>query len=293
MRHALPLLLAALATGCSYTEDGLLHVDLHGKVRIYKDVAAVTLSDAENNTWTIEDDVRALGPVWLGVFSGIDDKLFDYPHPEVGPVLGTDNPTGNTYPYGSMSVGRPDWGCYETMNCKLITGRYESYDDVIGFFRDEVRNPILNQEGNELTSGIEYREHCYETAYLTSDQEVGFISNGGLDKNGNGQPYFEDMGDYFEAETDIYHSLFYEGAVVWGWMDAPSRTFDFSTCDAESTLGWQVFYYDEQYLTGQVPIDLLNFPSKYIFQGDVVVQDPPVITDPEKDFTVEIDFRYE
>jgi hypothetical protein len=288
MRTSTTLLLALLASGCAYSEDALQHFDVRGKVRIPKDMTTVTVNDPETGeAYTIENDVRAIGPVWLGVFSGVDDRLFDYPHPEVGPVLGTDNPTGNTYPYGSMSVGRPDWGCYQTMNCKLITGRYSSYDDVIGFFRDEVRDPVINQLGDEVTSGIEYREHCYETGYLTSDQEVGFIGNGG------GEPYFEDMGDYFEAETTIYHTLWLEGAVVWGWMDAPSRTFDFSTCQEGDSLGWQVFYYDEQYFTGQVPIDLLNFPSKYIFQGDVVVQDPPVIDDPDKEFTVELSFRYE
>jgi hypothetical protein len=285
MRYLLPLLLSAVA-GCAYTEDALEHFDIPVKVKIPKELVSFPMSNDEGESWVIEGDPRSIGPVWLGSFPGVKDDLFDFPHPEIGPVLSAAG-EANTYPYGGTSVGRPDFGCYQQLLCKIVTGRYSSYDDAIEFFRDEVRQPITNQFGEEVTSGIEFRERCYEIMYLTSDEEVAFVDDGKVD--------FEDMGDHFEAQGTLWHSYWREGAVAWGWMDAPSQSFNFGSCDAnqDAQAGWQVFYYDEQYYTGQVPVNLLNFPSRYIQLGDLIVEDAPEITDPTKEVTVDITFKYE
>ena len=77
---------------------------------------------------------------------------------------------------------------------------------------------------------------------------------------------------------------------VWGWIDMPSVTFDFNTCNA--TQGAQVNYYDQRYELGTNYQDLLNFPGKYIDNGDWVSQRASIITDPQTDFELEIGFQY-
>jgi len=284
------LVAAALASGCAYTEDALEHFDLYGKVRIPKEAAEITITvpeeDEEGNVTevdkTLPADVRNLGPVYLGVYPGLDTSLFEFPHPEIGPVLSED--TLESYPYGGSSVGRPDFACYEVLRCKITTGRFTSYDDIIEYFRDDLQTPILNQFGEEVTSALEFREWCYETMFLTSDTELPFLSLDGVD--------FEDKGDYWEADATIYHSYFREGATVWGWMDAPSRSYNFASC-SEDVWGWAQFYYTEQYITGATYAGLLNAPANYIDKGDWISEEGDTLKSPEDNFEVTLGFYYE
>jgi hypothetical protein len=283
---------AALASGCAYTEDSLEHFDLYGKVRIPKEAAEITVTvtetDEEGNTTSrdevLEADVRNIGPVYLGVYPGIDENLFEFPHPEIGPVLTED--TLDSYPYGGTSVGRPDFACYEVLRCKVTTGRFTSYDDVLDFFRDELNDPVLNQFGEEVTSAVEFREWCYETMFLTSDSELPFLSLDGAD--------FVDKGDYWEADATVYHSYFREGATVWGWMDAPTRSYNFASCTDDSAQGgWQQFYYTEQYTTGATCAGLLNAPANFIDRGDWISETGAEMKSPEDNFVVELGYLYE
>ncbi len=274
---------AALFVGCRYEEEGLDYFDLEGTVRIPKEAAAITVTVAETDTDIDLDpnDVRNIGPVYLGVYPSIDDSLFEYPHPEIGPVLSEG--TLDSYPYGGTSVGRPDFACYEMLRCKITTGRFKSYEDILDYFANELQNPILNQYENEVTDEIEFREWCYETMFLTSDSELLFIGE---------EVDFVDEGDYFVADAKIYHSYFREGATVWGWMDSPSRSYNFASCDTD-VWGWNQEYYDEQYNTGATEAGLLNAPSNFIDKGDWISEEGAVLKSPEDKFEITLGFHYE
>ena len=56
------------------------------------------------------------------------------------------------------------------------------------------------------------------------------------------------------------------GMKIWGWVDMPSTSYEFSTCDP--TVGDQVTYYAEKLFVGNKCIDVLNYPGKYIDFGD-------------------------
>lgn len=280
-RAALACVLSAAlsATGCKYDEN-LPNVDLKGTVRVPKDLARVDLSDLEGNQWSIEDDPRAIGPIYIGVYAGIDDTLYSYPHPEWGPVLDEDK-GGDAYPYGGTSAGRFAWGCYQAAVCKTVTGRYDSYQSVIDFFRDQVQSPLLDEQGNEVTSAEEYQERCFMIEDVTSDEELDII--GPLD--------FTDGGDYYEAEVEILHSQYEVGATVWGFADMPSASFTFSTCDVDG--GAYHYYYEEAYYKGSNYRDVLNFPGLYITAGDLISDEPIVVDDPEQEFVLELGYKYE
>lgn len=283
MRIPSAICISALAavglSGCYNENDYLTHRDLKGTVTIPADLVQLEILDPDDNLKTLEDDPRLLGPVYLGVFASIRDDLYSYPHPEIGPIL-DEGTEGNTYPYGGTTVGRFDWGCYQQMKCKLVTGRYQDYDEVLDFFADDLESPILNDDGEEITSGVELRERCYELNYLTGDVEVRFVGPLDFERQSNG--------DYV-ADVEILHTDFREGVQVWGWMDTPSSTFGFRTCD--DTQGEQVFYYDENYQAGTNFNDVLNFPGKYIGDGDLVAEEAAVITDPDKEFSLTLGLK--
>jgi hypothetical protein len=227
------------------------------------------------------DDTRAIGPVYIGAFPSVQDGLYDYPHPEMGPIIDDDTP-GNTYPYGGTTKGRFDYGCYESLTCQIVTGRYKNYDEVVEFFADVLDDPVTNSNGEEVSSGEEFKEHCYDLLYVTDDSEVLFIDDGEVD--------FVDAGDYYEADVTILHSLFKEGMAIWGWVDMPSATFDFSTCNPDD--GEYEYYYNEQYYSGTNYENLLNYPGLRIDEGDWIVNDAAIITSPNDSFEVTLGYQY-
>ena len=282
MRHvpASALVAALLASGCTFDED-LPETDLQGTVRLPKDILKFDYqSDPESTDVVTIEDARGIGPVYLGVFPSVREGLYDYPHPELGPVLNSTQ-EGNTYPYGGTTIGRFDWGCYQELICKVVTGRYQSYDDLLEFFADQLGDPVSDNQGKEVYSAVEFQEQCFEVLYMTGDNEMLFVS---LEQD------FVDRGDYLEADVEIPHTLFAEGMAVWGWVDMPSKTFDFSTCN--DSVGEFQFYYDEQYQLGTNNLDVLNFPGNYIDPGDWVVQDPAIINSRDDNFELEIGFHY-
>lgn len=274
-----------LLAACAYQEDELNHFDFAGTVRIPVEAATVEYIDDDNVSWMVTD-ARNLGPVYIGVFPSVVGNLYDYVHPEIGPVLGEDQP-GNTYPLGGDTIGRFEYGCYQQLDCKIVTGRYTSYEDVLDFFATQLREPVLGPDGEEVGSGMEYQERCYELRYATNDREVDFIEDGELDFE------LSSDGQYYEAETEILHTQFFEGMTAWGWMDAPSVTFDFASCDASGNQGEQIFYYDEQNFVGTNFTDLLNFPGLYIDGGDWVENAGDPLVAPDDTFTLELGFNYD
>ena len=271
------LLLLFLQTGCTFDED-LPHVDLAGKIRIPVEAKQFTLGTGEDAR-TI-DDIRGLGPVYVGAFPSIEDGLYPYPHPEMGPIL-AEGQDGNTYPYGGSSVGRFDWACYQPLVCKVVTGRFSSYEDILDFFKNVVGEPLRTQEGHEVTSAAEFQERCFEVYFATGDFEMSFI----------GAEDFTEEDGYLVADFELPHIKYQEGMQLWGWIDMPSTSFDFNSCDPG--VGDTVNYYNEFYDLGTNVVDLLNYPGKYVDSGDwVSLQDAAVITDPAAEFDLEIGYQY-
>lgn len=273
------LLLALGLAGCGYDEN-LPNADLTGVVRLPKEALQITLTDETTGEARVVEDTRAFGPVYMGAFASVRTGDFDFPHPEMGPIVDDDYP-GNTYPYGGTSLGRFDWGCYQSLVCKVVTGRYQSYEDLLDFFATVLQDPVTGPDGEEITDPVTFQERCYAANYITSDDELAFLAR---------EPDFTDKGDYLEAEVTIPHVAWVEGMSLWGWMDMPSYTFDFATCDPNE--GVRFNQYSEDFYQGTNHANILNYPSLFIDSGDWVVEDAPVITDPEEEFVLELGFHY-
>lgn len=270
-----------LLASCTYQED-LPSEDLVGVVRLPKEaLETLTLNDPATSEPIIVNDMRALGPVYVGAFASVESDDFDYPHPEMGPILNKDNP-GDTYPYGGTSIGRFDWACYQTLVCKVVTGRFQSYDDIISFFSDVLDDPITGPDGEEITDPEIFQERCFDAYYVTTNDELSFLSSAND---------FEDKGDYYEAPVTVPHVNWVEGLSLWGWIDMPSYTFDFASCDSNS--GQKYVRYSEDFYEGTSQANLLNFPSQFIDPGDWIVEDAPIITNPDDDFVLELGYHYE
>jgi hypothetical protein len=289
-----PILLAGLVMGCEFQEV-LQEQDLKGTVRIPKEALDLTLIDDEGVERVISGDIRMLGPVYLGAFPSVEEGHYAFQHPEMGPILDADYP-GDTYPYGGTSVGRFDFGCYEQLVCKVVTGRYESYDDVLDFFRDVVEDEVKGSNNEPVGSGMEYRERCYESQDVTSNNEIAFVDDDPYeDVKPYFKPYFEEDGDDWVADVVIPHTLVETDMKLWGWVDMPSPKFKFVTCDEAA--GDYFYEYSEQYYQGASFPDVLNYPGLYIDDGDWVVDNAPSVTVKKNgsvdDFELTLDFKYE
>lgn len=270
------MLLLSILIGCAY-DEGIGEVDFFGTIKI--PAAASKFIYGLGDEAVEIDDLRGMGPVYIGVFPSVQDDLYSYPHPEMGPIL-AEGQDGNTYPYGGNSLGRFDWGCYEQLVCKMVTGRFESYADIIDFHANVLNDPIKTIDGQSITSEAEYRERCFEITFSTSDDEMLFI----------GERDFTLEGDYLVSDIEIPQVVFKEGMQVWAWVDMPSPSFEFNTCAAG--VGQTQSYYNEYYQVGTNAIDVINFPGKYIDEGDWISQTPATITSVNDEFELEIGYHY-
>jgi len=270
----LPFLSLLMATGCTFQEH-LPQVDVHGTVVIPR---AAATRDIENpRTGEIETgvDPRMIGPIWMGAFPNVEPagSLFDYPHPEMGPVF-LEGVPGNTYPYGGGSVGRFAFGCFQSVVCEIVTGRFTDYDDVLDYFNNIVQDPIVDEFGADVESSAFYQSYCLDLFNFTADYELDFISGEDLDFTENND------GD-FESSFDLWQVQYFQNMKVWGWMDAPNEGFLFSTCN--DAAGQENTEYTSDYRYGSNYTNILNFPSNYIFAGDYVVDEPPEFTAEDAD----------
>ncbi len=263
------LFLLSFVAGCAYDEN-IPEKDLRGKVILPAAAATQEVLRADGTVETVED-MRLIGPVYLGAFAGIDTASFPYPHPAMGPVITSDYP-GNTFPYGGTTVGRLEYGCYEAVACRVTTGRFGGYADVLDYFANFLADPVVDANGQTVESPSTMQQACFDYHKATSDAEIAFIDNGDLSRLNFQKD--DETGDYV-AEFTMPHTVYVEGMQVWGWMDAPRITRasgdkdgQFSSCD--SSVGRQVTEYDQDYFQGRTHYNLLNFPSLYIYEGDWV-----------------------
>ena len=266
--------IAIMLAGCGEFDEHLPQVDIQGTLVLPRAAATRTTTDPATGEVTETVDARFIGPVYMGAFASINEDDFPYPHPEIGPVIGGEQ-DGNTYPYGGGTVGRFDFACFEDLACRVTTGRFAGFEDVIDLFNNTLNDPIVDEYGNIVDSPEYFRSYCYELFEYTADYELAFISN--ADRNHDGEISTEEMtldftenanGD-FEAVFNLWQVTYYPEMKIWGWMDAPSEKFSFSTCDPE--LGQRNTEYANDYHYGANYTDLLNYPSKYIFENDWVV----------------------
>lgn len=290
------LLVLALATGC-YVEN-LPQVDIKGRVVLPAAAATrdVPVFDADGNVVGTEsvEDPRLIGPVFLGAYPGIDTISFPYPHPVMGPII-TEATPGDTYPYGGTSVGRFDFACYQALACKVVTGRFNSYDDVLDYFANLMGTPVTDEHGSEVIASDVFQQECYDYYKITSDQELTFL--------GSDQFVKQDDGTY-AADYNMAHTTLVEGMTLWGFMDAPrifeyvaggsyqaSENGSFTTCN--EALGNNHVEYDQDFYEGAPQGDILNFPSFYIQKDDWVADGLTVVMAEDETPTITLSVKVE
>jgi hypothetical protein len=263
------LLLATLLGGCKYDEM-IAERDIKGQVRIPKAAAtrAVKANDDPSDYSTVDvTDLRLMGPIYIGAFAGLDTISRPYPIPKEGPIIASKE--GDSFPYGGTSVGRMDFACYKALACKVTTGRFKDYEDILDYFQNVLRHPVVDDSGVPLTTldATEFQQYCYDYYYATSDAEMSFIGPDNLS--------FTEDGDDYVADFTLFHTTYQKGMKVWGLMDAPLIKPDalelagsFSTCD--SSAGNSVTRYDETFYEGDSYIDVLNYPTHYLQVDDWV-----------------------
>ncbi|MBM4392589.1 MAG: hypothetical protein FJ090_15820 [Deltaproteobacteria bacterium] len=273
-------MISFLFLACSNPET-IPEGDILGKLVVPKAAATRTVvsatdADGDGNleySTAEKTDVRLLGPIYVGAYSAIDTISFAYPHPSMGPVISADS-RGDTFPYGGITAGRLDFACYEAVACKVTTGRFTDYDDIIDHFKNNLGRPIFDQYGVEVTSGEAFQQWCFEYFDATADYEMSFIGADNLT--------FEEDGDNYVAEFTLNHTLRVEGMAVWGFMDAPELRSDvpdtngnFTTCASNG--GREVDEYVTEFHEGRSYYDVLNRPGSYITYGDWVSDGEAVV----------------
>ncbi|MSQ00842.1 MAG: hypothetical protein EXR71_02990 [Myxococcales bacterium] len=210
-------------------------------------------------------DPRLLGPVYVGAYGAIDNISFRYPHPSMGPIIS--GGIGDTFPYGGETVGRLDFACYELVSCKVTTGRFKGYADLLDHFRNNLGIPMKDGFGKEVVTPEAMRAWCYDYFSATSDEEMAFIGEDALD--------FTVEGDNYVADITLHHTNRIEGMSLWGFMDAPELNAiqsdvngAFTTCGQD--FGREVDEYNSEFNEGSSFFDILNHPSTYIQYEDWV-----------------------
>lgn len=307
------LLFGSLTGGCAY-EEGLLVQNLKGTVRVPKEATTRTIARADGSEETIPPDVKLIGPVYLGLYPSVFEAgvIERYPHPEVGPQY-IENVPGNTYPYGGTTVGDFRFPCLDFLNCKLTSGRFLDYQEIVDWFA-YLEQPVVDAAGAEVASGDYIRQTCYDLLNVTSDDEVRLTAFADRDNSGaidRQDLDFVDAGDFWEAEFTIWQQeLFWDkdqadctpgvsekeggckGFSLWGWMDAPSDvSYQFSTCEPGE--GFLVNEYNSEIFSGRPYLDVLNFPATYISDGDYTASEGFVWYDIHDEPEIVLDFKVE
>ena len=291
--------------GCDFDEN-LVIANLEGTVVVSRDAATRALAVLDENGEPIDTDgdgepdtqlvtdVALIGPVYLGLYASVKDagELEVYPHPEVGPQYIADR-VGDTYPYGGTTVGDLRYACFEALQCKLVSGRFQDFDAILSWFNGMVDSPVTDESDNTIESGEMFRQTCYALLDVATDFEVNITAT--VDRNEDGSidssdlDFVENADGDFEATFEIIQQDFIEGFSIWGFMDAPaSSDFSYSTCDRAN--GVLESEYAAGFYGGRVFPDVLNQPSQYIVDGDWVVSDSYVWADPMAQPTLHIDF---
>lgn len=274
--------LFGLSTACSY-DEGLLIENMVGTVVIPGDLVERTYNiDGEQ---LVVRDVRAIGPVFLGLYSGMEPEnvVEEYPHPSVGPAFDAAE-VGDAYPYGGITIGTLRSDCLEVLQCATVTGRFKTYDEVVVWFRDYLDEPILDWYGNPIETGEQLRNVCFTAFDYASDAELGLVVSDGNDDgvvDDADLDFIEREDGHFEADFTIFQQEWFdnedtgEGFTLYGFMDSPALgDGKFSTCIGENSdeenFGENIDQYNQDFVSGSFARTILNRPSNYIGPGDLV-----------------------
>ncbi len=291
-RWLVPVLsLLAMTSACRY-DEGLIIENLKGTVKIPVAAGTATLARADGETVELVD-AKLIGPVYLGLYSGVDPANVQqrYPYPKRGPQFEGGQP-GDTYPYGGTTVGDFRFPCFETLVCRVVSGRYVDFDDVVDWWNNALGAPITDAAGQVVPSGDYMRQTCYDLLDAATDEEVRLTA---ADENDDGQINAMDLdfvldetGNFFVADFEMLQQEFFwdqnqencepgtdcRGFSLWGFMDAPSPAdFTFDTCEISESNSLPVRDYDVEFNSGAANRDVLNQPSDYIIRGDWVASE--------------------
>ena len=299
MRFAIPVLAATSLVGCAY-QEGLEIENIFGTVVLAEEAAQVEVT-RDGQTETVQD-VRAIGPVILGLYPGVDNSQFSYPHPIVGPSFQSGS-VGDTLPYGGTTIGDVRFSCIADLQCKVVSGRYIDYQAIVDW-HNEAGRPIADAFGDPITSGEYLRQICYDVLEVTSDEEVRMVAT--EDRNGDDTIDETDL-DFvqredgkWEAPFTMLQQEFFEdtrtedgqGFTLWGYMDAPNEDIlDFDSCFQQD--GFSFIEYNQNLVGGRQQRNLLNTPSEYIDEGDYVANEGYVYETIDDVAEIEIGFRVE
>lgn len=290
--NALVLALTGLlaGAGCSY-QEGLVIEDLTGTVVIPGEF--ISSGQVVDGVPTQVPDPKLIGPVYLGLYAGSVEAnvTTSYPYVSTGPVFDTENTVGDAYPYGGTSIGMLRSTCLEALQCKVATGRFVDYDELLEYVSQY--GEVVDFVGDPITTGDDLKNTCMAALDYVEDYQLGLVA---VDENGDEVVDENDLdfvlredGNY-EAEFNIWQQEYFEGVpygagpdaetqgfTLWGFMDAPAAgDGTFSTCDTSGRNGENPESYSQPvYNMFAMSRDILNRPNNYIRVGDVVsgVQD--------------------
>lgn len=206
---------------------------------------------------SVVEDPRTLGMVYIGIFEAWDPEQLGYSYPATGPRIG-DNPLGDAQPYGGTTVGEYIYPCLRAVQCDVVTGRYQTLEDLLEI------NPINNEDGSSMTAEQLY-DQCQWYYGWNSLEEFRIV--------GDSLDFKENSDGDWVADFFAWHSQVPAGSIVWGFVDN-----DFTTCsEAQGAINRRRSDDGVFFREGTNFADVLNFPDKYITDGDVVSGQPTVI----------------
>jgi hypothetical protein len=246
--------------GCESDEDDIPERNLDGTVVVRGELVDEHLGG----------DPRRLGVVYVGVYEGFDPEQLGYPYPKTGPRVG-ENPVGDALPYGGTSIGSYAFGCYRALSCNLVTGRYATLAEILEVHPLTVDDAPIDDE-------VLYDQCAWYYGWNSID-EFTFIGADQLDFHQNAD------GDW-EAPFRAWHGRTPAGAIVYAFVDN-----DYTSCSPDSgTVNRQRPYDGVFFYEGTNYRDILNFPDKYLNDGDFLSSAPPVVVEGKQDgYTVVID----
>ncbi len=280
----LALLALGLLAGACRWDEGLIIENMVGTVVIPADL--VTRQQVVNGVPTDVPDVKNIGPVFLGLYPGTveADVTTTYPYVVTGPAFNLERGVGDAYPYGGTTIGRLGNTCLEALQCRVTTGRFKSYDELLEWVSKF--EEVVDYVGDPITTGEELRQTCMAAFDFTTDEELGLVAT---DRNDDGVVDEMDLdfklredGNY-EAEFTFWQQEYFtdptgeQGFTLWGFMDAPAvGTGKLGACTDATNFGQNPDSYTQPvYNVAIMPRNVLNAPASYIDPGDVVagVQD--------------------
>lgn len=311
----LPLLAAVAASAGCFADAPIFDLDLRvvipkeaatAEVAVRRDTIDPTTGnvvDSQVTLQTFENDLRMLGPVYIGLYADVVTDLEAYPTPIRGAafqsVVGEE---GESYPYGGTSIGDFRFACARALACRVVSGRYETYDDIVDFFTKDLGNEIFDAYGEPITTGARLKSACYEILNATSDDEVRLTAY--RDNNDDGEIDKKDLDFTKDANGDwvttvrLWQQEFFPGFKPWAFLDTPASSgnsgrqtaFGFTTCNPEA--GFRSSQYAATFNAGVSYNDILNRPYRRIAADDWVSsaeiswEDPYVVPELVLDFKV-------